>query len=524
MTAEVRRLPGAPILADLRPLEQGSHARRAAEGATGQLGFEEASRLYGMALAACELTRGAGERQRSDLVLALGDAQARGGDIAAAKETFLKAAEIARKEGLSEQLVRAALGYGGRFVWEAARGDQHLVPLLEESLRATGSEETVLRVRALARLAGGPLRDELDREPRDALSRQAVEMARRIGDLPTLAFALDGRYAAIWGPGNVEERIAVATQLIEVAERIGDKERALQGYHYRCLANLEHGDAVLAHLDAEAQTRLADELRQPVQRWYETAVRGTLATFEGRFDEAEKLIDEAFQLGQLSLGTHADVLRAVQLWSLRREQDRLAETEKLLLQVTREFPTYRVLRCVLAHSFADRRMQAETEHDFEALATNGFDALPRNDEWLFGMSLLADIALFLEDTARGEILYENLLPYGGNCAVSAPDACIGSTARRLGQLASLLSRWEDAEEHFDQALKTNDAMGSPVWVGHAQHDYAASLLRRGAHDDRRRAAALLRDARNLARDFGMALLERQTSELAVRYDLEVPSS
>jgi len=57
---------------------------------------------------------------RGELLLALGDALARAGDQERARETFLTAAELARRSGSAEHLARAALGYGGRFVWSRA--------------------------------------------------------------------------------------------------------------------------------------------------------------------------------------------------------------------------------------------------------------------------------------------------------------------------------------------------------------------------------------------------------------------
>ena len=44
---------------------------------------------------------------------------------------------------------RAALGYGGRLVWDVSRDDPSIVPLLERALAAIGEEESPLRVRLL---------------------------------------------------------------------------------------------------------------------------------------------------------------------------------------------------------------------------------------------------------------------------------------------------------------------------------------------------------------------------------------
>src|SRR5205814_2266980 len=84
----------------------------------------------------------------------IGDAQTRAGDEPTAKETFLRAASLARELRASEQLARAALGYGGRFVWARAGSDERLVPFLEDALAALGEVDSPLRVRLLARLAG----------------------------------------------------------------------------------------------------------------------------------------------------------------------------------------------------------------------------------------------------------------------------------------------------------------------------------------------------------------------------------
>ena len=133
------------------------YAAQAAELAASRLAYEEAARLYRLALTLAERSDDADEAELCDLLLGLGDAQARAGDDAGAKDTFLRAAEVARRGGLAEQLGRAALGYGGRWVWTKGRGDPHLLPLLEEAVKALPPDDSALRARLLARLAAGPL-------------------------------------------------------------------------------------------------------------------------------------------------------------------------------------------------------------------------------------------------------------------------------------------------------------------------------------------------------------------------------
>ena len=151
-----RRRAGAPLLP--RRARRIPHARavdyaaRAAERAVAELAYEEAARLYEMAVTAHELQPGADARVRCELLLGLAAAQASANDMISAKETFVRAADIARGGGMAEQLARAALGYGGSIVALPA-DDARIVPLLEEALAAVGENGGVLRARLLARLA-----------------------------------------------------------------------------------------------------------------------------------------------------------------------------------------------------------------------------------------------------------------------------------------------------------------------------------------------------------------------------------
>jgi hypothetical protein len=489
------------------------YGRAAGDRAIQLLAYEEAVRLYRMALRALDAAKSRNDVERCELRLALGDAQARAGEFPAAKETFLSAADLARTSRTPEQLARAALGYGGRFVWEAARGDRHLVPLLRDALAALGEEDSLLRVKVMARLAGGPMRDEMEREPRDAMSRQAVDMARRLRDPATLAYALDGRYAAVWWPENLEDRLTLATELIQAAEEAGDMERALQGHHYRCLARLERGDMLGVYADADAKARLAEELRQPAQEAYVVGMQATLALFEGRFADAEALIPRALALGQRAHGWMESVYGTLRWYALRREQARLPEVEERLQQAARDFPTYLVLRAALAQLHTELGREEAAREIFETLAAADFAGVPRDDEWIFCLCLLADVTESLADAPRAEALYRLLLPYAGRNALSNPDNCIGSVARSLGILAAMTHRWPEAARHFEDALAMNARTNARPWLGRTQCDYARFLLARGTPEDRARARELLARSRGTCQELGMTALAARVSAL-----------
>src|SRR5262249_8001332 len=154
--------------------------------------------------------------------------------------TFLRAAEIARRERLPEQLAIAALGYGGRAVFARAGGDRHVVPLLEDALAALPVGDDPTRVRLMGRLACAR-RSDPDREPGARLSELALEMARRLGDCATLAYALDAHWGAHWWYDNPKTRLALAAEQAQVARESADGERIAHAHLAQLIVLLELG-------------------------------------------------------------------------------------------------------------------------------------------------------------------------------------------------------------------------------------------------------------------------------------------
>jgi tetratricopeptide (TPR) repeat protein len=474
------------------------YATRAADRALAQLAYEEAARLYATALDTAELAQAADDVTRGELLLALSDAQARAGDMPFARETALLAADLARRTGNAEQLARAALGYGGRPVVHAAAQDLRFVPLLEEALAAVGSADSELRAKLLARLAGA-LRDRPDREIRAALGAEGLEIARRLGEPTTLAYALDGSVAANWWPGNAQERLQLGGELIELAQRIGDRERAFFGHGYRMYALMEIGEMEAAYSELETRARIAEEQRQPSQLWFVAANRGLRALFQGRFDEAEDRIPEALMIGERVERRESSLAARHQLFVLRREQGRLGELEPMLSGSEGRSPA----RWLLALLYSELGREAEARSVFDALAAGGFVDVPYELEWLLAMCFLSEVCAFLSDAERAAVLFETLLPYAALNVVSAPELSVGAASRYLGILASTMERWDEAERHFEHALAMNERMGAPPWLAHAQHDYARMLVARDGPGDRKRSEELLDRAIANYRELGM---------------------
>lgn len=500
-----------------------TYATKAGDYAMSRFAWESAVVHYQRALQALDVTGSTGQLERCRLLLALGNAQNRSGpgsgDVAGARGTFERAAEIARAVNASEEFARAAVGYAG-FNVAATFGGVRQVQLLEEALTRLGPGESVLRVQVLSRLAEDLATvspEELDRVR--ALGDDAVETARRLGDPATLAVALAARHVSGLGPDNLTGRLADATELIKLGEQADDLLTvAWAGFWGNVLTMLdlvEHGDITGAERAMHALELVAEKAQIPYVTLRAVVYRTMLLLMTGRFDDAAPLIARSRELWR-SGGVHQHLF---QLFVLRLEQDRLEELEDDLRDAIREPPAginrYSRLHPVfLMLLLLETGREHEARAQFEAIASGAFSDIPTESSWDGVMALLAETCVTLGDTARAKVLYDLLLPYKGRNVVLAISAvCLGSNSHYLGLLATTLSRWDEAETHFNDALSMQERMSMRPFVAHTQYAYALMLAKRDGPDDQDRANDLLQSARETARILGMSRLEREVNRL-----------
>jgi DNA-binding SARP family transcriptional activator len=501
--------PG-PHLAELtyhavagRDFESGfRYARRAGDRALALLAYEEAARLYETALDAFDLAGSSDDKTRCEVLLSLGEAE-EASNRPAAKKAFLDAAEIARRLALPRQLARAAAGYGGRSVYARAGSDTRLVPLLEEALAALLDDDVELRVRLLARLSGA-LRDEPTRDRRDRLSNEAVDLARRSGNPSALAYALDGRAAAILAPDTVAEGLALATELIDVGEAIGNTNAIVHGHMNRVISHGLLGGISELEADLAALAGIVEQLEQAVELWQVRASRAMLALAAGRLIEAEEHIAAAFAAGERAQPEMAIPVSGIQRYTLCDFRGSVEEVEPTIHSLVVEYPARPVFRCVLAHLHARLARLAEAQEVLDGLAGDDFSALPFDAGWLYGVSLLAETSAALRDASSAGVLYRLLLPWAALNVADHPEGLRGSASRYLGLLAATMEHWSDAERHFEDAVAMNERMGARPWLAYAQNDYARMLLVRDAPGDAERARELGDKALATYRELGMA--------------------
>jgi tetratricopeptide (TPR) repeat protein len=446
----------------------------AGEAAARRLAYEEAIRLYA---AAVELAgRGPGlDDVRLDLMLELGDAEARAGHLAGAQATFRAAAGLAHVRNRPDALARAALGYGGRFAWCRAGTDAALIGLLEDALDAIGTTDSVARVLLLARLAGAR-RSDLDPCRRRTEAKEALEMARRLADPRALAGALGGYHGAIWNADSPQERLALAEEMIASAVRACDAEEAVISYCARWVARWELGDYAAARADIASCVPIAARLKQPAQRWLVAIGQACIALFEGSFDDVEWFARAGRSEGQGSLQFDADSAYLTQLALLRLEQGRADEFVADLERGANAYPWYPQLRALLARLYTACGDPDRARAELEWFAASNFtSALIAENYATFTYAMLADVVGELGDVDHALRILGLLAPYAERNAMAPPEASAGWIARPLGVLCTVLGRHDDAVRYFENALRAHDRMNARPWLARTHLDYARLL-------------------------------------------------
>jgi tetratricopeptide (TPR) repeat protein len=473
---------------------------RAGERAMALMAYEEAAEHFERALQAYGLQERADVPRRCDLLLAHGTAQSRAGDARNARETFLRAAGLARRLQAPERLARAALGYGaGMGGFEFGLVDDTLIGLLAEAREALGPVDGPLLARVLGRMA-----TELyysDRaEERAQLSEEAVAMARRIGDRSTIASTLSARFLTLWGPENSVQRLQIASDVVALGEEARDRKLVLRGHVWRIVSLMELGDWVGADIELAIHARLAGELRDPLNLWYVPLHRANRAMLDGRLHDAERYAGEAFATGRGVQAQNAAQLYAVQLFTLRAEQGRLSEVLQGLEAFARRYPAAPGWRAASAFALAVLGRTDDARRAFEVLCAGGLAEVPRDGEWLSTVALLVRTGACLGDAKRSAELGELLAPHADRAVVSGLGAtCLGPVSRFVALAAATAGRLDEAVVQFEAALQTARRWGAEPLVAAIGLELAEALERRGGGGRGERARTLRHQGLDAAR-------------------------
>ena len=483
------------------------------------LAYEEAARLYTLALQLHSRYGATDTAEKCRLLLALGTAQYKAGEYAQAMSTFRRAAANARQRHAAEDLARAALGYE-EANWRPGLPGSTACQLLRDALSAIGPEQPALKVRLLGALTRALIFTG-DVERAEAVQSQAVTLARHLGEPDLLAAALRAGLSARWRPERLRQRLEDAREVTALAEQAGDWDTLFEGLSWQLFDLLEAADMPAARTTLDYHSRLAQELRQPFYRYIGVSFRAVLALMEGRFDSSERYAREALALGQRQ-GLDAFGVFSLQMFSIERERGRLDQLAPVLERFLAQSESGHVWRPGLALLYCELGRLEDARAEFERLGADRFAAVPRDGLWITSLSYLAEVCAALGSAEHAGLLYELISPYAGrNVVAGTTVACYGSADRFLGLLAAVRGEPQAAARHFEAALRLDAETGARTWLAHTRYHYAALQLAGDPPGGRAKGASLLTDARTIVDELGMTGLRGKIDALSRRARLEV---
>jgi len=483
------------------------YAIGAGNHALSQLAHDQATEHFRRALDLLDSHASGRDDLRGEALIGLGEAQRRAGDPAH-RQTLLDAARLAAAAGDARQLARAALA-NGRGTMSSASGevDVERVAALEAALAGGDAVPDDLRARLLVRLAL-ELQFAGDHDRCVDLGDEALGLARRCGDRATLAQVLMGHRNALGAALDPVTRAAESAELLTLARQLGDPAVLATALAFRAsdameAGHVEESDRALAEFET-----LGAELDQPLLQWSALYSRSARVLFAGRLAESERLATEAMEVGQAAGQPDAFLFYGGQLFQIRLEQGRLVEMEPLVTAVAAQSAELVVARSLLALLYCELGRLDEARPVFDALAAEGFAAIPWDATRLGILAQCAMVCARLGDAEQAASLVERLEPVP--VAVIGSDlSWLGARGYYLGLLATTLARWDDAERWFQEALTLHERLGAPGWCARTRLAWAELLLARSDGDDRVRAQALGREALATAERLGMEALAAQ---------------
>ncbi len=347
-------------------------------------------------------------------------------------------------------------------------------------------------------------------------SQHSMELAAKLGDYKSQFsvmmmhygapfVARKGRDAQNWRE-NLEAMHGVAEHLGSIDQ---GRNRTLSLF-----VGAEMADRALMDHSLERLTEISEKDNHLQLYWVQKHARAMVAIMDGDFDEAETHATEAVKIGRKTHGAHVEGVFGVQMFTIRREQNRLHEVAPVIKKLMTDSPEDISWKPGFGLIAAELGYKDPAERILNEMAENGFD-LPLDAMYSTTLSYLADICSVIEHRDHAKTLFNILAPYEDlTITAGATTVCAGAAARRLGNLAAVLKDWDAAEAMFQKAIDIDTSMRCPPWIAHSKAAYAAALRRRGRPQDIQHAFQLEGEALAISQKLSMVSLRSKLEGVA----------
>ncbi|MBA3629439.1 MAG: AAA family ATPase [Actinobacteria bacterium] len=497
--------------------------QRAGEEAMCRLAYEEAARLFRLAL---EVGGGGlNDPHRCRLLLALGAALHASADVNGRLDACLQAAALARRIGDPNLVAEAALILDG--VFGHPESDAATKRLCEEAMAGMNPEHTALRARVTARLAEACMYLG-DVESAGPASEEALVLAEECGDRGALVGALHARQLVCEGPDGVKERELLAERMLALNREGRNPSVEMWARLWRVDASFEQGDLLAVARELETLGPVVQEVGGPWAQWQLMRAQGVLAQAQARFADARRLAAEAF--GAIARTDHpfAALPRAALLQAVGHHvgQDRESLDAYGLADATADavdFPTGVMMALGPAHLLVEVGRLAEAAALYRSLGpVAGWR--PHAHGTLAAYAFGIGVAIALDACDDVATLQRLLAPYRGLHVASGAGAVayFGPVELWLGVAARYLGLLDDAAADLERTVRACAISGADGFRAEAQYELAAVLARRADQGDLARARSLVADATRQASELGMTPIASSAGNLIGELDAAEP--
>jgi DNA-binding SARP family transcriptional activator len=430
---------------------------RAGRLAMRQVAYEEAARHFDAALE--EGLDAFNVTERGELFLDLATARARAGDAAQGREAAARAVELARAAGDPVALARAALGTtaGGRGV-SAWIADDIRIDALDEAYDGL-HDDPELRVRVGGELALALYLPE-QRARRQALAREAVDLAESDGSDSVVAAALPASRVRFWHPSDTETRLAFARRVEAIATATGDIWLEASALDYIRGDCNELGDRAGFSRAGERMREIARQTGGAFLSWRAKIVEAHDAVLARRLEDAERLSTEALAEWGDDPSPDAVQTYGYHLGLIRLAQGRHAEVLEISQAALTMWPEVLGFHAVIACQCAAVGEVERATRELEFCIANDLAGLPQDSGWLISCAFAADAAARLRHADAIAALTDALSPLGDRFAVLAgPDVSVGSVASGLADMSAAVGDTEAASMWSKRAEALETAFG-----------------------------------------------------------------
>ncbi|HEU5473774.1 MAG TPA: BTAD domain-containing putative transcriptional regulator [Actinophytocola sp.] len=439
------------------------YAVAAARLAESQGALDEALKHWESAKAAEARTPEPHPRRRYDVLLGLGRARYRRGQVAGSREALDAAVDLGRELDDIVLVAEAASSFRGAGVWrwrEAGADDPGTVAVLREAAAALPPGPLLARV--LASLSMEMTHEWCSPEAA-AIAGQAVDMARPIGDTALFADVVAMRMMVLWGkPGAAGERLALAAEVLRLPL---SPEQELYARFGAAAAQLQHGEPLAADREMIRCTELARRLRHtgadvPIAWWrfYRAVATGDDALVARMSDEVIQRHRRSQTVALPEIASMAQLERA--------GADAPVPESLLTLATGNANPAFR--------SFIAEAL-ARTGRLREAITVLG-EPVPEG-LWhyssMYAECLRVDVLAMAGPSPRLRKALDRIEPWRDEFAVAGSTDYLGSVEYFIGRGREALGDLDGARAAYQRAVDRNQAAQVVPWLRRAQQSLDA---------------------------------------------------